>query len=62
MEKLRCDYNALYSKKETLQKTYKSATKEYDALVRKLDNLKQYLDAPQVSVANKNMDKNTKTL
>ena len=37
-------YNALYSKKETLQNTYKSAEKEINALNRKLDNLKQYLD------------------
>ena len=62
VEKLRSDYNALYSKKETLQKTYRSAAKEHDALVRKLDNLNQYLDAPQASIANKNMDKNTKSL
>lgn len=38
------NYNALYSKKETLQNTYKSAEKEINALNRKLDNLKQYLD------------------
>ena len=44
VEKLRSDYNALYSKKETLQNTYKSAEKEINALNRKLDNLKQYLD------------------
>lgn len=61
VEKLRSDYNTLYSKKETLQKTYKSATKEQDALVQKLDNLNQYLDTPQASVANKNIDKNTKS-
>lgn len=41
VEKLRSDYNALYSKKETLQNTYKSAEKEINALNRKLDNLKQ---------------------
>ena len=31
-------------KKETLQKTYKSAVKEINALNRKLDNLNQYLN------------------
>lgn len=43
-EKLRSDYNALYAKKETLQKTYKSAEKDIQALSRKLENLDQYLD------------------
>ena len=62
VEKLRSGYNALYSKKETLQKTYKAASKEQDSLVRKLDNLNQYLASPEVSVANKNMDKDTKSL
>lgn len=57
VEKLRSDYNTLYSKKETLQKTYRSAVKEHDALVRKLDNLNQYLDAPQASAANKKIEK-----
>ena len=38
------EYNSLYSKKETLQKTYKSAEKEINALNRKLDNLNQYLN------------------
>ena len=33
-----------YSKKEALQKTYKSAEKDIQALNRKLDNLNQYLD------------------
>ena len=44
IEKLRNEYNSLYSKKETLQKTYKSAEKDIQALNRKLDNLNQYLD------------------
>lgn len=44
IEKLRNEYNSLYSKKETLQKTYKSAVKEINALNRKLDNLNQYLN------------------
>ena len=44
VEKLRSDYNSLYSKKETLQKTYKSAEKETADLKRKLTNLNQYLD------------------
>ena len=44
IEKLRSDYNALCSKKQALQKTYKSAEKEAADLNRKLDNLNQYLD------------------
>ena len=44
VDKLRSDYNALYAKKEVLQKTYKSAEKDIQALNRKLDNLNQYLD------------------
>ncbi len=44
VEKLRSDYNALYSKKQALQKTYKSAEKETADLNRKLNNLNQYLD------------------
>ena len=62
VKKLRNDYNALYSKKETLQKTYRSAAKENDALVRKLDNLNQYLEAPQASVAKKKKKKKNKSL
>lgn len=46
-EKLRSDYNALYSKKTELLKTYKSAEKECGMLTRKLDNLNQYLDRTQ---------------
>lgn len=44
VDRLRRDYNALYAKKESLQKTYKSAEKDIQALNRKLDNLNQYLD------------------
>lgn len=44
IDKLRNEYNALYSKKETLQSTYKSAEKDINALNRKLDNLNQYLN------------------
>ncbi len=44
IEKLRSDYNALYAKKQELQKTYKSAEKEAADMNRKLDNLNQYLD------------------
>lgn len=43
VEKLRGDYNALFSKKQALQKTYKSAEKETDEMKRKLENLNQYL-------------------
>ena len=62
VEKLRGDYNALYSKKETLQKTYRATSKEHESLMRKLDNLKQYLDSPKVSATNKKNDKNIKSL
>ena len=37
IEKLRSEYNSLYSKKETLQKTYKFAEKEINTLNRKLE-------------------------
>ena len=47
VDKLRSEYNALYSKKETLQAAYKSAEKEIRTLSRKLDNLNQYLGRPQ---------------
>ena len=52
VEKLRSDYNTLYSKKQTLQNTYKTAEKEIAGLNRKLDNLNQYLGrtpAPQAT-------------
>ena len=44
IEKLRSDYNSLYSKKQALQKTYKTAEKETADLKRKLNNLNQYLE------------------
>ena len=63
VEKLRSDYNALYSKKQALQKTYKSAEKEAADLNRKLDNLNQYLDRnPEQQTADKKIDKNTQSL
>ena len=63
VEKLRSDYNALYSKKQALQKTYKSAEKEAAELKRKLDNLNQYLDRSlEQQSADKKIDKNTQSL
>ena len=63
VEKLRSDYNTLYSKKQTLLKTYKSAEKEAADLNRKLDNLNQYLDLnPEQQVTDKRIDKNTQSL
>ncbi len=63
VEKLRSDYNTLYSKKQTLLKTYKSAEKEDADLNRKLDNLNQYLDLnPEQQVTDKRIDKNTQSL
>ncbi len=63
VEKLRSDYNSLYSKKQTLQKTYKSAEREAADLNRKLDNLNQYLDLnPEQQVTDKRIDKNTQSL
>lgn len=63
-EKLRSDYNVLYSKKHTLQNTYKTAEKELAGLNRKLDNLNQYLDwtpAPQAT-GDKKHDKSQNSL
>ena len=63
VEKLRSDYNSLYSKKQALQKTYKSAEREAADLKRKLDNLNQYLDRnPEQQVTDKKIDKNTQSL
>jgi len=63
VEKLRSDYNALYSKKQAIQKTYKSAEKETADLHRKLDNLNQYLDrTPEQKIADKKVDKNAQSL
>ncbi len=56
-EKLRSDYNTLYSKKTKLQKTYKSAEKECGLLTRKLDNLNQYINRdPTQILINKMVD------
>ena len=63
VEKLRSDYNALYAKKQALQKTYKSAEKETADLSRKLDNLNQYLDRnPEQQIADNKLDKHTQSL
>ncbi len=63
VEKLRSNYNSLYSKKQTLQKTYKSAEREAADLNRKLDNLNQYLDRSlEQQSADKKIDKNTQSL
>ena len=63
IEKLRSDYNALCSKKQALQKTYKSAEKEAADLNRKLDNLNQYLDHNlEQQPADKKIGKNTQSL
>ena len=63
VEKLRSDYNALYSKKQAIQKTYKSAEKETADLNRKLDNLNQYLDrTSEQKIADKKVDKNAQSL
>ena len=63
VEKLRGEYNALYSKKETLQNTYKSAEKDINALSRKLDNLNQYLDRNlEQQISDKKPEKNQTSL
>ena len=63
VEKLRSDYNALNSKKQALQKTYKSAEKETADLSRKLGNLNQYLARnPEQQTDDKKLDKNTQSL
>ena len=63
VEKLRSDYNALYSKKQALQKTYKSAEKETADLNRKLDNLNQYLDrTPEQQAVDMKADKSQNSL
>ena len=64
VEKLRSDYNALYSKKQTLQNTYKTAVKEIAGLNRKLDNLNQYLNRTpaQQETTDKKPDKNQQSL
>ncbi|MGN0345888.1 MAG: hypothetical protein ACI4DU_01250 [Lachnospiraceae bacterium] len=63
VEKLRSDYNALYTKKQALQKTYKSAEKETTDLNRKLDNLNRYLDRnPEQPIADKKTEKSQNSL
>lgn len=63
VEKLRSDYNALYSKKQALQTTYKSAEKEAADLNRKLDNLNQYLArTPEQQIVDKKPDKSAQSL
>ena len=64
IDKLRSEYNALYSKKETLQNTYKSAEKDINALNRKLDNLNQYLNRTpmQQQATEKRAEKNRTSL
>lgn len=48
VEKLRNDYNALYSEKKEQQNSYRTAEKEHKNLQRKLDNLNQFLNHNQV--------------
>lgn len=64
IDKFRNDYNALYAKKEALQKTYKSAEKDIQALNRKLDNLNQYLDRTpgQEQTLNRKLEKDSTML
>ena len=64
IEKLRSDYNALYSKKEALRKTCQSAEKDAAALTRKLDNLNQYLDRTlaQQEIADRKPNKSRQSL
>ena len=64
IEKLRNEYKSLYSKKGTLQKTYKSAEKEINALNRKLDNLNQYLtrNSSVQQISDRKTEKNQTTL
>ena len=64
VDKLRSKYNALYSKKETLQNTYKSAEKEIKNLSRKLENINQYLDRTpgQEQTTNRKPEKDFTTL
>ena len=46
IEKIRSEYNAISTKKKSLQKTYQSAKNDCDSLQKNLDNLQQYLDQP----------------
>jgi hypothetical protein len=63
VERLRNSFNALYSKKQELQKTYKSTEKEAADLKQKLDNLNQYLDYnSEPQSFDKKQNQNTKSL
>lgn len=63
VEKLRNNYNDLSAKKQTLQKTYRSAGKETADLNQKLDNLNQYLDRnPEQRAADKKFGKSAQSL
>jgi len=63
VEKLRSDYNALYSQKKALQKTCQSAEKESVGLNRRLDNLNQYLGrSPKQQSVDKKAEKNQNSL
>ena len=63
VEKLRSDYNVLYSKKRALQKTYKSAEKETTDLSQKLNNLNQYLERnPESPTVDKKEEKSQDSL
>lgn len=63
VEKLRSEYNALYSKKQELQKTYKSAEKETADLNRNLDKLNQYLDrSAEPKAADRKIEKPSNSL
>ena len=54
--------NALYSKKQALQKTYKAAEKETADFNKKLDTLSQYLARTSgQKVVDKKIDKDTQS-
>lgn len=63
LDKLRNEYNSLYSSKEQLKQSCKTMEKDINALNRKLTNLNQYLDRepmqPQASERASGRDRNT---
>ena len=63
LDKLRSEYNSLYSSKEQLKQSCKTMEKDINALNRKLTNLNQYLDRepmqPQASERASGRDRNT---
>ncbi len=63
LDTLHNEYNTLYSKKETLQQTYKSAEKNMAAIRQKLNNLNQYLERESniQQSSSKETDRNKKT-